>query len=91
MFAQKYIKEITYTNFVNYPNILQKINFHFFLVWVKQYVYLCGMEQKIRITIEATILDKEVLEHMELVCSQMPKELEESGKVENVTFNLEKL
>lgn len=49
------------------------------------------MEQKIRITIEATILDKEVLGHMESVCSQMPKELEDSGKVENVTFNLEKL
>lgn len=90
MFVQKYEKESTYANFVNYPNILQKIYFHFFLAGVKQYVYLCGMERRIRLTVEATVLDDDTLKRIKEELEASEDEFNEPGKVKDakVTFEV---
>jgi hypothetical protein len=49
------------------------------------------MKQRIRITIEATILDKKILEQMRGISEEMASELQEEGKVENVKYKMEEL
>lgn len=91
MFVQKYIKESTYTNFVNYPNILPKIYFHFFLAVVKQYAYLCAMEQRIRVTVEATVLDDDTLERIKKDFEGAEEEFNNSGEVKDAKVKFEVL
>lgn len=48
------------------------------------------MKQRIRITIEATILDEKILEQMRAE-SEIASELQEEGKVEDVKYKMEEL